>query len=76
MVRAPPKSGAKRSEKMAPKKDDITQLCDAINADLESEKTRQFYANLEGDDHAPENKKEVLAEGNNLELPVWISKKN
>jgi pyruvate-formate lyase-activating enzyme len=65
---------------MTPKKDDIAQLCDAINADLESEKTRQFYANLEGEGHAPADKKEALEkwldEGNNLELPVWVSKKN
>ena len=27
---------------MTLKKDDLTQLCDAINADLESEKTRQI----------------------------------
>nr|WP_181718181.1 hypothetical protein [Pseudoalteromonas translucida]QID24511.1 hypothetical protein PSHA_p00018 [Pseudoalteromonas translucida TAC125] len=53
---------------MTPKKDDITQLCDAINVDLE------------GEDHAPADKKEAiekwLVEGNNLELPVWVSKKN
>ncbi len=65
---------------MTPKKDDITQLCDAINADLESEKTRQFYANLEGEYHEPKEKKEALEkwldEGNNLELPMWVSKKN
>lgn len=65
---------------MTPKKDDITQLCDAINVDLKSKKTRQFYANLEGEDHEPKDKKEALekwiAEGNNLELPVWVSKKN
>lgn len=64
---------------MTPKKDDLTQLCDAINADLESEKTRQFYANLEGEDYEQKDKKEALekwlAEGNNLELPVWVSKK-
>ena len=64
---------------MTPKKDDITQLCDAINSDLESEKTRQFYADLEGDELAPADKKEALekwlAEGNSLELPVWVSKK-
>ncbi|NMM42762.1 hypothetical protein [Pseudoalteromonas arctica] len=65
---------------MTQKKDDLTQLCDAINADLESEKTRQFYANLEGEDYELKDKKEALekwlAEGNNLELPVWVSKKN
>lgn len=65
---------------MTPKKDDITQLCDAINADLESKKTRQFYANLEGEDHTPADKKETLekwlSEGNDLELPVWVSKKS
>ena len=65
---------------MTQKKDDLTQLCDAINADLESEKTRQFYANLEEEDYEPKDKKEALekwlAEGNNLELPVWVSKKN
>jgi hypothetical protein len=65
---------------MTQKKDDLTQLSDAINADLESEKTRQFYANLEGEDYEPKDKKEALekwlAEGNNLELPVWVSKKN
>ena len=64
---------------MTQKKDELTQLCDAINADLESEKTRQIYANLEGEEHAPADKKEALekwlAEGNNLELPVWVSKK-
>jgi|TARA_R110002020_G_C16301361_1_gene773140 hypothetical protein len=62
---------------MTLKKDDVTQLCDAINADLESEKTRHIYANLEGEDHAPADKKETLekwlAEGSNLEFPVWIS---
>jgi pyruvate-formate lyase-activating enzyme len=65
---------------MTQKKDELTQLCDAINADLESEKTRQFYADLDGEDYEPKNKKEAiekwLDEGNNLELPVWISKKN
>lgn len=64
---------------MTQKKDDLTQLCDAINADLESEKTRQFYANLEGEDYEPKDKKEALekwlAEGNNLELPVWVSRR-
>ncbi len=53
---------------MTPKKDGITQLCDAINA------------GLEGEDHAPADKKEALekwlAEGNCLELPVWVSKKS
>jgi hypothetical protein len=65
---------------MTQKKDDLTQLCDAINADLESEKTRQFYANLEGEGYEQKDKKEALekwlAEGDNLELPVWVSKKN
>ena len=64
---------------MTQKKDELTQLCDAINADLESEKTRQFYANLEGEDYEPKDKKEALekwlAEGNNLELPVWVSRR-
>lgn len=54
---------------MTLKKDDITQLCDAINADLESEKVCQFYADLEGEDYEPKDKKEAiekwLDEGNN-----------